>query len=275
MANADGDMRYLSLDRHTGTVLRFGTIWSFPVIAADRIHYEWLFGIPGTVLVCTVGVLLLLTAALGICFWWPRRGRVRKSLTVQWHLSPRAVLRQLHRTTGVTASAFLAFMAITGLFVAVPIVLDGAPKHWSTTESFAPKVEPALRLAEAEFPSKTVRDVRMQAPSRIAVFLYAPERNPMAVHRVIVDSHGPSVVSVRNAFDDDEAWVVALPLHDGQDFGIAGEILVALIGLSLATLAATGPIMWFQARRARLRTSRVPVRASTPRHSKAKLGSSL
>src|SRR5579864_538518 len=118
LANSKREMRYASLDRHTAAVLRSGRIWSFPVIAADQIHYEWLSGIPGTILICTVGVMLLLIATMGICFWWPRRGRVRKSLAIQWHLSPRAVLRQLHRTTGVTVSALLAFMAITGLFVA-------------------------------------------------------------------------------------------------------------------------------------------------------------
>lgn len=275
LADSTGEKRYVSLDRHSAAVLRSGQIWKFPVIAADQIHYEWLFGIPGTVLICIVGVLLLLTATMGICFWWPRHGRVRKSLTVQWQLSPRAVLRQLHRTLGVTASALLAFMAITGLFVAVPIVLDGPARPWSTTESFAPKIEPALTLAEAQFPGKAIRDVRMQAPSRIAVFLYAPERNAMAVHRVIVDSSGPSVISVRNAFDDHEPWVVALPLHDGQDFGWAGETLVALIGLSLATLASTGPIMWWQARRARRSQGRNQRKTISREQVKVEVGSPL
>jgi uncharacterized iron-regulated membrane protein len=275
LANTNGNKRYVSLDRHSAAVLRSGQIWRFPVIAADQIHYEWLFGIPGTILICTVGIMLLLIATLGICFWWPRRGRVRKSLTVQWRIAPRAVLRQLHRTIGVTASAFVAFMAITGLFVAVPIVLDGPAQPWSTTESFAPKIGPALKLAESQFPGKAIRDVRMQAPSRIAVFLFAPERNPMAVHRVIVDPRGPSILSVRDAFHDDEAWVVALPLHDGEDFGFAGEIVVAFIGLFLATLASTGPIMWFQARRARRRTGRAPARAASKQRLKAEVGSSL
>lgn len=261
LANANGSMRYVSLDRHSSALLRSGTIWSFPVIAADQIHYEWLVGIPGTILVCTVGVMVLLIAGTGLCFWWPRRGRLRKSFTVQWHLSPRAVLRQLHRTTGVTISALLAFMAVTGLFVAVPIVLDGAARPWSTRESFAPKIEAALRLAESQFPGKAIRDVRMQAPSRMAVFLLAPERNVMAVHRVVINTRGPSIVSVQNAFKDEAPWVVALPLHDGQEFGLAGKLVAALAGMSLAGLALTGPIMWLQARRARRRARRSSGRA--------------
>lgn len=275
MANSKGEMDYVSLDRHSGAVLRYGSIRHFPVIAALNIHYRWLSGTPGMVLIVCVGVVLLLTAIMGLCFWWPRRGKFRKSLAVQWHLKPRAVLRQLHRTTGVSVSTLLLFMATTGLFVAVPDMLGGTPAPWWSSQSFAPRVEPAIKLAEQQFPGKAIRDIRMPAPTRIAVFLYAPERNVMAVHRVIVDTRGPTIFSVRSAFDDDEPWVIALPLHNGQTFGLAGQLLVALIGLSLAGLAITGPIMWYQAGRARRR----PPRAAASRGSKprveAEVGSSL
>ncbi|HJP68117.1 MAG TPA: PepSY-associated TM helix domain-containing protein [Sphingomicrobium sp.] len=275
VADANGDLRYISLDRHSGAVLRTGSVWHFPVEAALNIHNQWLSGTPGMVLVSSVGTVLLLTAAMGLCFWWPRRGRIKKSLTVQWHLKPRAVLRQLHRTTGVTVSALLAFMAITGLFVSIPMVIGGTPDPWSTTQSFAPRIEPALRLAEQQFPGRAIRDVRMPGPTKIAVFLLAPERNPMAVHRVIIDTRGPRIVSARNAFDDGAPWVIAEPLHNGQDFGIAGQLFIVLIGLSLATLASTGPIMWLQARRARRRSRQTGARPASTEMARAKLGSSL
>ena len=275
LANANGDKRYVSLDRHTGAVLRYGTISHFPVVAALNIHDQWLSGTPGTVLISIVGLTLLLTAAMGLCFWWPRRGKVRKSLTVQWRLKPRAILRQLHRTTGVSVAALLAFMATTGLFVSIPMVIDGNPQPWSTNQSFAPRVEPAIRVAQAQFPRKAIRDVRMPGPTRVAVFLFAPERNSMAVDRVVIDTRGPSLVSVRNAFDDHETWVIALPLHNGQALGLPGQLIIFLIGLSLAALASSGPIMWVQARRARRATSRAPARQARKQSVKAEFGSSL
>jgi uncharacterized iron-regulated membrane protein len=273
LANANGDKRYVSLDRHSGAILRFGSIWQFPVEAALNIHDQWLSGTPGTVLISIIGVVLLLTAAMGVGFWWPRRSKIRKSLSVQWTLKPRAVLRQLHRTTGVSIAVLLVFMATTGLFVSIPMVIDGNPKPWSTNQSFAPRVEPAITLAQQQFPKKAIRDVRMPGPNEIAVFLFAPERNSMAVDRVVIDTRGPSVLSARNAFQDHEAWVIALPLHNGQALGLAGKFAVFLIGFCLAILASSGPIMWFQARQARRRPRRVSVRnASRPRE---KLGSSL
>ena len=273
--NANGVIRYVSLDRHSASVLRTGSIWHFPVEAALNIHNQWMSGTPGMVLITTIGIVLLLTAAMGICFWWPRRGKLGKSLTIQWHLKPRAVLRQLHRTTGVTVSALLAFMAITGMFVSVPMIIGGTPAPWSTTQSFAPRIESAIRLAEQQFPGKSIRDVRMPSPTQISVFLLAPERNSMAVHRVIIDTRGPRIESVRNAFDDSAPWVIAEPLHNGQDFGVAGQLIIVLIGLSLVTLASTGPIMWYQARRARQRTGRAPSRHASREIARTEFGSSL
>lgn len=274
MADSAGRMRYVSLDRHTGVLLRSGSRWHFPLVAALHIHDQWLSGTPGTVLISLVGVMLVLIALMGIAFWWPRRQKVKKSLTVQWHLKPRAVLRQLHRTTGVTVSALLIFMAGTGLFVSVPMIIDGTVKPWSTTESFAPKIEPAIELAEQKFPGKSIRDIRIQAPNRLAVFFWAPERNSMAVHRVVIET-GRGIVSVRNAFQDHEPWVIALPLHDGLALGVIGQTLIFLIGLALSGLAITGPVMWYQARQARRR----PARSATPRPSqtrtKAEVGSPL
>jgi uncharacterized iron-regulated membrane protein len=255
-----GAKTYVSLDRHNASIRREGGVWRFPVVAALNIHDQWLSGVPGTVLVTVEGILLLGLAATGVAFWWPRRGRIRKSLAVQRHLAPRLVLRQIHRTTGALISALLAFVALTGLFLAVPMVLDGPAPHWTSTEPFASRLEPALALARARYPGHAVRDIRMQGPTRIAVFLHAPERNSRAVHRVVVDTRGPRIESVLGAFDNREAWVIALPLHSGTVLGLSGRLVILAGGLALAFLALTGPLMWYQARRARRRPAGAPPR---------------
>ena len=256
MSDGEGRLRYLSLDRHSARILREGTIWRFPIILALNIHDQWLVGRPGMVAVTINGLLLLFLAATGVAFWWPKRNRFRQGLGIGWHLAPRLVLRQLHRSTGVVISILLAMIAITGLFVAIPMVRDGPPAVWMTSRSFAPTIEPALALARREFPAGSIRDVRMKGPAELHVFFHAPDRNSMAVHRVVVGTDAPGVKSVRNAFDDSAAWVWALPLHSGQALGAPGRLVILIAGLALAALAATGPIMWLQARRARRRPRR-------------------
>lgn len=244
-----GGKVYLSLDRHDAAILREGRIWRFPVVLALGIHEQWLIGIPGKILVSAAGFLLVFIAASGVALWWPRRGRLGKSLAVQWHLMPRLVLRQLHRTAGTTISVIFLFVAVSGLFIAVPIVLDGAPGRWYSSEPFAPRLEPALAVAKAAVPDRELRDIRMQGPTLIAFFFHAPERNSRAVHRVVVDTRGPRVQSELDAFANQAPWVIALPLHTGEMLGLPGRVLVFVAGLTLAFLASTGPLMWYQARR--------------------------
>ena len=260
--DGNGGKRYLSLDRHNATILREGSIGHFPVIAALNIHDQWLSGVPGTVLVAVAGSMLLLLAATGLAYWWPRRGRLRQGLAIKWHVAPRLVLRQVHRTTGAIVSALLMFMAVTGLFLAIPMVLDGPAPHWISPEPFAPRVQGALELARRQFPRHEVRDIRMQGPTRIAIFFLAPERNSLAVHRVVVDTRESRVESVLGAFENKAPWVVVLPLHSGEILGLAGKLVIFLIGVALALLTLTGPLMWYQARRARRRPANVPPSAT-------------
>jgi uncharacterized iron-regulated membrane protein len=251
LANGRGEKRYVSLDRHKAAILRAGNIWHFPIVAAFNIHDQWMSGRLGMVVVAVAGTMLLLLAGTGLAFWWPRRGRIRQSLKVNTQLSIRLVLRQLHRSTGVVISTLLAFMAVTGLFIVIPTIVDGPPANWESTRSFAPRVGPALDLARQAFPGRAVRDIRMPKPDEIHIFFNAPERNSRAVHRVVVDTGEGRVLSVRNAFDDKAAWVIALPLHSGAALGWLGRLIILVGGLSLLGLSATGPIIWLQARRAR------------------------
>jgi len=251
---ADGTQRFVSLDRHSGAVLRSGGILRFPVIAALNLHDRWLTGRLGTAIVSLAGLSLLILAGTGLASWWPRRGALRKSLTVRWTMAPRLVLRQLHRTVGVSLSALLAFVAVTGLFVAVPMLLDPPPATHATAAEAASGMDSAVAFAGKAFPGRTIRDIRQPAPGRLAVFLFAPERNSMAVNRVVVDTVAGKVESTRAASADRAAWVIALPLHSGRTFGLPGRILVLLVGLSLAALAVTGPLMWLHARRTRRRS---------------------
>ena len=50
--------------------------------------------------------------------------KMGKALAIRWTLSPKLVLRQCHRTAAVLLSAFLLFMATTGLLLVVPELLS-------------------------------------------------------------------------------------------------------------------------------------------------------
>ena len=255
LTNELGTIRYVSLDRHDARVLREGSIWHFPMIAVFNIHDQWLAGRPGMALVAMTGLSLVTMAISGFFFWLPRRS-IGRNLAVRWDLKPRVVLRQLHRTTGVLAFPFLLFQAITGLSIAIPMVLDQPARQWNMRESFAPRVELAVALARQRYPGHAIRDVRVVAPTRINVFFKAPERNSRAVHRVTVDTQSRRVDAVLDASADRALWVITYPLHTGEFLGLAGRIALLFVGLALAGLAGAGTVMWVQARGAKARSAR-------------------
>lgn len=258
-----GRARYVSLDRHGASVLREGSVWRFPTIAALNIHYQWLAGRAGMALVTISGTALLLLALTGLAFWWPRKS-FHKSLSVRWDVQPRVTLRQLHRTTGVVASPLLLFMAVTGLTIIIPTVLAQPGPDWRAATSLAVPIERALVIARSRYPEQAVRDIRVVSPVKINIFFRAPERNSRAVHRVAVDARNWRVNDVLEASNDRALWVVTYPLHTGEYFGLGGRLIIALAGLALAGLAAAGMVMWVQARGAKAKSAKARERKQAP-----------
>ena len=255
LTNEHGTIRYVSVDRHDASVLRKGSIWHFPIIALLNLHDQWLAGRPGMALVTVAGFSLITMAISGFFFWLPRRS-IAKNLAIRWDLKPRLVLRQVHRTTGVVAFPLLLLQAVTGLSIAIPMVIDQPPKQWNMRESFAPRVELAVALASPRYPGHAIRDVRVVSPDKINVFFKAPERNSRAVDRVTVDTRGRRVEAVLDASADRAIWVVTYPLHTGEFLGLAGRIVILFLGCALAGLAGAGAVMFVQARGAKARSAR-------------------
>lgn len=248
MHDAAGELRFASVDPGNASVLRHGGLWAFPVQAALLVHYTWLAGKTGTAVVVLSGFCLLTLGISGICYWWPRRRQFLKNLEIRAHLSARLVLRQVHRTAGIAVSLILGMMAVTGLMIAIPILLEAGAGPVGTT-AIHPSTARGVALAQAQFPNASIRDIRFPDASHLAVNFNAPERNSRAVHKASIDLARQQVVHTQAAAQDRALWVIALPLHTGDAFGAVGRLLILLSGITLAGLAITGPLMWWQARR--------------------------
>ncbi|MDO7836786.1 PepSY-associated TM helix domain-containing protein [Sphingobium sp. HBC34] len=250
LQDGQGHMAYASIDPAGGALLRKGGLFTFPVEAALQIHYRLLAGKAGMTVVMLNGIALLMMAVSGLYFWWPRRN-FAKALTIRWSLSPRLVLRQAHRTTGVVAAAFLILIAGTGLLLIVPELTDGGA---TAMPSAAPPamIDRSLRLAQSAFPENSLRDLRIDG-GRMIVNFAAPERNARAIHRAIVTLDQPRIIRATRAETNGAMWMVVLPIHAGDVIGPAGPALLVLVALVLAALSLSGPILWWQARAQRRR----------------------
>jgi len=251
LLNPAGAGRWVSVDPGTGAVLRTGGVWAFPGEAALQIHFRLMTGRVGLATVMLVGVSLLTMAATGLSYWWPKRGRLRRSLVIDTRLPGKVVLRQFHRTLGVVCAASAIFSATTGLLVAGEFFLAPGPitEVAASGGAIPGDVDAALDVARAAYPGRAIRDVRTPQLAAFNVFFWAPEMSPHAVHRVRIDLTTDRIVDVTPAQKAGGLWMTLLPIHSGDTFGRAGSLVILLGALGLMTLAATGPIVWLVSRR--------------------------
>ncbi|MEO7657046.1 MAG: PepSY-associated TM helix domain-containing protein [Sphingomicrobium sp.] len=258
MTGPGGSSRRASIDPASAKVLAQGTIWHFPLEAVLQLHYRLTAGKVGMAIVLANALAIVTLAASGIAFWWPGRQRMRKSLAIRAAAPGRIRLRQWHRKLGICGAILLLFSATTGALLIVPdLVAPGG----SAADTLLPsrtmvQVDRAVALAMARFPASPVRDIRFPAADRIDVNLFAPQRNPRAVHIVSVRLSDGSVTKALAAGDNPVLWMKVLSLHTGDSLGPVGHIILLINAALIAALALSGPWMWWQARRVGAKVNR-------------------
>ncbi len=250
LTDQQGHSAYASIDPNGGAVRRAGGLLRFPVEAALQIHYRLVAGKTGMVIITLNALALLVMLVSGLAYWWPKRNPA-KALTIRLTASPRLILRQAHRSLGVVMAAFLVIVASTGLLLIVPDLFESgtpAPRLIPPTAA----IDRGMALAQNAFPGSTLNDARLSG-GRLIVNFKAPERNTRAVHRVVVDIAKPQIVSATPADKNPALWMTILPIHTGSALGQIGPALLLVIAIALATLALSGPTMWWHARAQRRR----------------------
>lgn len=246
-----GEARYASIDPGDAQVLASGRVWRFPLEAALQVHDQLLSGKAGMVVILADGIGLLLLGFTGLKFWWPGRGRIARNLTIRAAAPGRLRLRQWHRSGGVLAATLMVFSATTGVLLIVPDLIARRTEQvaWLEPPSGA-QIDRAVRTAQAQFPGHRIRDIRFPPTAdRLEANIFAPERNARAVHMVSARLNDGRAIKVVPAAQNSVLWMIILPLHSGDSFGLAGQLLLLTEAFVLAALASTGPVMWWQARR--------------------------
>lgn len=251
--NDSGAVRFASIDPADGKLLRTGPLWRFPVEAALQLHYRLMAGKAGMTIILLNALAVLTMAVTGLIYWWPRRGPVSRHLSIRSDMAARLILRQAHRTLGVVMSALLGFMAVTGLLLIVPELIETTSPTLRRTTASPAAIDRGLALAQTAFPQSPLRDIRIGA-DRLTVNFHALERNPRAVHRAVLAIDAPRIINATRAENNRALWMTVLPLHTGNRFGATGPIVVMIAALALLALSFTGPIMWWQARSLRRRS---------------------
>lgn len=247
-------------------------------------HSLHLPGTLGTLLMGAVAVVWTLDCFVALALSFPSRALWRRSFQVSWRTGGRRLLFDLHRSGGVWLWIPLLVLAITAVSmnlereVVRPLV--GAvstlrPDPWTRAAPEGQDGDPLLPRREAVAAARSEADRRgWGAPAgglfdvadrgTYAVGFFEPGMdhgdgglgNPwLFIDRrtgAVVDALVPGEGSAGDLF-----LQAQFPLHSGRIAGGPGRALVALLGLAIAGLSATGVALWARRRLVALRRRRM------------------
>ena len=233
------------------------------------LHYSLLADRVGRWAVGALGVFLLLSLASGLYLAWPR-GRQSRALP---RLRPRRGAARanydLHLAGGVYGGLVLVVLAFTGAVLALPewvkpALASASPLFQAPVLTSKPQGRTRLPLdelvaaARREFPGSRLAWVETPG-SRSGVFRINFHQQGEPGRRfprtnVWVDPYSGAVLATRDGLQESRGdsflnWMH--PLHNGEALGLAGRVLVFLVGLLPALLLATGLTRWRQKAAAR------------------------
>jgi uncharacterized iron-regulated membrane protein len=207
----------------------------------------------------------MLSLATGLLLWLPARSQWRQAFTIAWPASRRRVIRDVHRAIGFILLPVTFVMLLTGISFNLPRQFTAAAHLLPHDDLLPPRsiaamttpvidAGRALDAAREAFPDGRLRMVDFPVDERDAyhVTQAISAAGLRTTRTILVDQHSGAILGVADGARSKVGTAItmwALPLHSGTVAGMAGRLLVLVIGLAVPTLAATGLLQWLQNRK--------------------------
>lgn len=266
LLTSGSDRRRLVIDTASGGLLEESAIPISPqVVTAATLHSRiksWhrgnAMGNVGVVLGFLAGCSLIVMIVTGVGTYIPLlRSRQRSGRRAWFWNSGASLMRNLHRSIGIAAAAFLLHMAITGLILEWPNAVGAfrpsapPPRNLPLPLSSVPTwMQSAYRLAREASPAAPLLALRVNmggGEPRGAATFGGADRGLLLLDPVkggyiisIAGENGPGGADL-----DSHTWMKRL--HRGDFIGAkAGRLLAILAGLSLIFFVVSGAVMYGQ-----------------------------
>ncbi len=253
------------LNQYTGAILPEPT-GPAPLVAFMRkvhlLHTQLLAGRTGSTIVAVVTFVALFLVLSGIVVWW-REKLWRVNASASW----KRINFDLHHSLGIFSAVVLLMITSTGLWVHFGNVddwmrkLNRSPTPRIPTQPPAEPGTPILSLdsiasvARAAVPGAAIMNIQLppggKAPGMVQL-KYPEDHTPAGRSRVFIDKYRGTVLltmSTRTAEAGQHMIDIKRALHTGDVYGLPTQILWMLGAFLLATQAATGVLMWWNAKR--------------------------
>ena len=232
-----------------------------------ELHSTLLLGVPGQALLLAAAGSYLLLMLTGLVLWWPRRWP--PSLRIHWRAGALRCSADLHKTAGALLGLLIAVSVASGAYMAWPPLRALVSSVAGDAPVRVPQPGPPAAAGPAATLDQMVRTARSVFPAAMVGYVQVPAAPGQAVRvrlKLPDDPHPNGLSSVWlhptsgqvlkvlrwSGLDAGNRLVATVyPLHIGALGGPWHQVLVGLTGLALATLGASGLLLWWQRRRAR------------------------
>lgn len=239
-----------------------------------KLHSALMLEQTGKAILAWTALAYLVLTVSGLIVWWPRKWP--PSLRMAFDKGTLRALFDLHRNGGAILALALAVCMASGAYMAWRPIGGWITLASGQTAVVAPKLptQPAGAIQPRSLDELAAAAQAAFPDGSIGYFLYTPRTDrPLAIRMSVPDDPHPNGRSTVWLDPRDgkvlaaQRWneldpgarinSVLYPLHTGELGGVAGETVVALLGLGLGTLGISGVWLWWRRRSLRLHGPRI------------------
>jgi uncharacterized iron-regulated membrane protein len=269
MVTLDPDSLEVLRDAHWG-----GTFFTW----IYDVHQHLLMGPPGKVVMAIAAVLMVVMLLTGLGNWLLMKGGLAAKLAFKRHATAAQRTYDIHKLVGLVALLLLLALGTAPLIslpkqvhpLLEPLMKEPAVESTPLPGARRLSIDRAIAIGEQELPGSRVVWVRVPSTAAEPYDLQirqagAPMSRFPRTH-LWIDQYSGRVLAVKNPHTDTFGdtvlnWLV--PIHDGKAFGLAGRVIVGLLGLLPLALFVTGLMRWSQKRAVRIKVARRNVQSLT------------
>ncbi|MGB3431178.1 PepSY-associated TM helix domain-containing protein [Achromobacter sp.] len=230
-----------------------------------KLHSALMLEQTGKAVLAWTALAYLVLMVSGLVVWWPRKWP--PSLRMAFNKGALRALFDLHRNGGAILALALAVCMASGAYMAWRPIGGWITLASGQTPVIAPKLpaRPAGSIQPRSLDELAAAAQAAFPDGAIGYFLYTPRTDrPLAIRMIVPDDPHPNgrstvwldprdgkvLAAQRWSQLDPGARInsVLYPLHTGELGGVAGEAIVALLGLGLGALGLSGIWLWWRRR---------------------------
>lgn len=266
-ARADGPISaFYTYDARTGEFVSEYPLNQGFMNVMYRLHVDLFAGLPGTLFLGLMGLLLVVSLVSGAVVYAPYMRKLKFG-TVRKHRRPRIKWLDIHNLIGIVTLAWLLVVGATGVINTLAIPIFG---QWQNTELAAMLAEYQDKAPlNARIPvDQALAAVRAAEPNMDLSFLAYPGNEFAGQHHyaafmqgdtpftskllkpVLVDASTGAVTASKPLPWSVSALLLSQPLHFGDYGGLPLKILWAVLDLLAIAVLITGLYLWWKKRKA-------------------------